>query len=251
MIITYILIALVLIAFLYILVANNYIQFVEPFSEAAAAQPNRWAVVQYDDRALSDHDKKLLEINKAFCKRHNYDHIFITKKYDHLPPYWVKVELVKEKLAEYDGVLWIDTDAVIIDHETSLDKLSTKSFFCCPDPPFWSAPFNAGVWGVRATTEGRAIMDAWMKLFYAAADTWSKDADGKWSTTGPWAGDTYEQGAFGQHIMSGQYGSHIDTLPYERFQGVDQAADRAFALHFSSHQKPLISKFVEEWLSSK
>ncbi len=243
---TYVLIAVLISAFIYLLFANNYVRFAEPFYSG-----NRWAVIQYDDRPLSDADKQLLEINKTYCKKHNYDHIFVSSGYEHLPPYWVKVELVKKYLDSYDGVLWIDTDAVIVDHDMPLEKLSAKAFFCCPDPPFWSAPFNAGVWGVRATPEGQSIMDAWMKLFYASADTWSKGNDGKWSTTGPWAGDTYEQGAFGQHMMTGPYSSYIDKLPYERFQGVDASADSAFALHFSSHQKPLIGKFIEEWLSTK
>merc|ERR1719359_1063209 len=63
-----------------------------------------------------------------------------------------------------------------------------------PPNEYWGPEFNAGFWGCANTTRGREIMDAWTKAYHVEA--WSRGPNGQWTSTGNFAGSTYEQGAF-------------------------------------------------------
>lgn len=208
--------------------------------------PERWAIIQYDNRDLSLIDKDLCERNKRYAARHKYDYILLKDGYENYPPYWAKVVIMRDYLQKYDGVFWVDTDAAITAAETRIEELAanTKSFIMCPDPPMWSSPFNAGVWAVRNTETGRAIMDDWINIYKRVANQWKRDGE-KWSSTGTWAGDSYEQGSFAEHIWP-KYNSHIAQLDWTVFQGTRPETPGAFALHFSSHQKDLRQGFINE-----
>ena len=51
----------------------------------------------------------------AYAERHGYDLITSTESDRRRPPAWAKVPMLRETLASYDLVLWIDADAVIVD----------------------------------------------------------------------------------------------------------------------------------------
>jgi len=44
-----------------------------------------WALVQYDNRPIPEHYQKLIEVNKEYCRKYNYEHILKTEPID-LPP---------------------------------------------------------------------------------------------------------------------------------------------------------------------
>ena len=211
-----------------------------------------WAVVQYDNRPTSAY-KKLLKRNKTYCKRHGYEYIFEYRDFG-LPPYWVKVRLVSEILAtgRYAGVLWLDTDAVVHKLSQSLDSLIVDDsvFYYCGDAPPYSSPFCAAVWFIRDCPAARRLMTSWMSLY--DPKSWNCNA-GSWSTTGPWAGDTYEQGSFVSSMLT-RYRDIIYAYPWSFLQGTTPA-DKSFILHFArssicpEKHGPLVAYLKESWLA--
>ena len=131
--------------------------------------------------------------------------------------------------------MWMDTDAVVHNFETPIDKAGKpeKTFICSPDPSGigMSAQFNAGVWIVKNTDVGRAIMNSWMSAYDPVHWT---DADGKWIAKQGWAGETFEQGAFEKNILP-RYRSSIEILPWHILQGIDAHRTDSFALHLFSY----------------
>jgi hypothetical protein len=187
-----------------------------------------WAIVQYDNRPLDDASKALLALNKKYCDTHGYTHIFETKTYD-LPPYWIKVKLVQEHLHAYKGIMWLDTDAVVHDQSTPLDAmLNGKTMYYAPDCPRWHSKFNAGVWLIQNTVHGHSIMNSWMNS-YSPYD-WKME-NGKWTTSGPFAGPTYEQGAFEKYIKP-RFENHMHVFPWPILQSYEVCPE-TFTMHFA------------------
>jgi hypothetical protein len=52
---------------------------------------------------------------RAYAERHGYELITSTAAHPDRPPAWAKVPLIRSTLDDYDLVLWIDADAVIVD----------------------------------------------------------------------------------------------------------------------------------------
>lgn len=108
---------------------------------------------QFFNTSIVDH---LITNRHAWCIRHNYDCISSEVELDfyckttigqhlHLiePRYWVKPVVLHNCLAVYDRVIWIDTDALILKLDESVETLtstcSSKSIAlagndCDPDP---------------------------------------------------------------------------------------------------------------------
>jgi hypothetical protein len=204
-----------------------------------------WAVVQYDDRTLTNIDKALMARNKYYCNKYGYTYIFIDSGYDDLPIYWRKVKVVQELLTsnKYKGVMWLDTDATVFNMKISLDSVEdiTKHFYKAINIA-GNQIFNAGVWIVRATQKGKDIMNAWMSL-YNPKD-WK--ASGKnWSTNAPWAGDAYEQGSFAYKIVP-KYEKNIKTVDEPYFQGTNSSRNDIFVLHFYNYHKDKRQDFINK-----
>lgn len=192
-----------------------------------------WVVIQYDNREIKEENQKLIDLNKAYCSKHGYDHIMETKLYD-MPPWWIKIKLVKDILNthRYEGALWLDTDAVIHNQDKAIDSLilEDKSIYYSGDAPLWNAEFNAGVWLVKDDIRGNEIMEKWMNS-YNPKD-WSKK-DNKWVSSKEWAGPTYEQGAFIKYVKP-HFEKYIHVYPWQVFQSYE-ASDNTFAMHFASN----------------
>lgn len=160
-----------------------------------------YAIVQYEDRDTSEY-APLMRQARAYCEAHGITYLFVGSGYSQYPPWWRKVFLVQELLPSFDAVLWLDTDATIVSHDHFSTLFDDKHFAFSPNPPMldseslsmFSAPFCAGVWAVRNTPEGNAIMKHWAACFNRAH--WTRSSDGKWVGSGPYAGYAYEQGAF-------------------------------------------------------
>jgi hypothetical protein len=200
-----------------------------------------YLVLQYDNRQLTDLDMHLINQNIEYCNKHQYKHLFITQTFD-LPPYWIKVYLINELLnsGNYDGILWLDTDACIHDYSTKLEDIiiAGKTFYFSPDKPVWeiSSIFNAGVFMVLNNSIGIGIMDEWMKCYNE--NVWRKNETDKWVTTGDWAGDAYEQGSFCTHILP-KYTDQVHVFEWNYFQSnyndmIQSTPPAIFSLHFCS-----------------
>ena len=180
-------------------------------------------VLQYDNRPINNLDMGLINRNVDYCNQHKYHHRFITQKFE-IPPYWIKVMLMNQYIhsGEYEGVLWIDTDACIHDKTIRIEDivLGKKSFYMSPGKPVWNTQntkylFNAGVFLVLHTSAGKDIMNEWMNSYNEKK--WYKNDVNQWLTSGEWAGETYEQGCFSTHIMP-KYINDIHAYDWKFFQ---------------------------------
>ena len=163
---------------------------------------DHFAIVQYEDRPLNDF-KSLVEQNQYYANRNGIRHFLFKSGYENVPPWWRKVFLVRDLLQHYTAVLWVDSDAAVVSSDHFFTLFNDKHFVLSPNPPMlnseslsmFSAPFCAGVWGVRNTPEGRVLMDTWANLYDSTL--WKQIDDAKWiHTKGSYGGIAYEQGAF-------------------------------------------------------
>ena len=211
-----------------------------------------WLIIQYDDRPIDKNDTELIRRNKAYAKKHGYHYNFINTGYTNLPPYWRKVAIAKDLLETdlYKGIMWLDTDAVIFNMDISLDSVgdTAKHFFKATNSA-GNKIFNAGVWTVKNTKQGKAIMKKWLELYDPSK--W-KHVGKNWSTEGEWAGDDYEQGAFAYRIVP-LHGANINTVKEPFFQGVypgeghkGNDSKDVFVYHFYNWLKSRRAAFIKE-----
>lgn len=206
-----------------------------------------WAILQYDDRGIEEMYKKVVEVNKKYCKLHGYTYIYRKDHFD-LPPYWIKVKLSLDllKTNKYKGILWMDTDAGIYDCKMTLEEFTKdtgKHFFISKDAWFDSKyKINAGVWMVKNTAIGRNIMKAWFNKYNR--DLWIKK-DNKWTVDmrlpkirRAWAiSESFEQGCFNQFIIPA-YDDNIKIFPASILSHwIPSEKDGSFIGHFFKHIK--------------
>jgi hypothetical protein len=209
--------------------------------------PSKWIIIQYDNRPLSETDKKLIERNRQYAEKHGYEHKFISEGYDDLPEYWRKVKMAIDILQNYKGVMWLDTDAVVHDMNRTIDSYykSEKGFIKAIDI-FGNQIFNSGVWIVKNTPKMKQLMEDWMNLY--DHEKWKKGANGKWHTDTPWAGEFYEQGSFAKH-MNSKYKENINTVNQSDFHASMnnvKGGKNPFVLHFLNFRKAQIADYVKQ-----
>lgn len=104
------------------------------------------------------------EINERYCRRHGLELVVAAPLADGRHPLWSKVPRALEALAGVDVVLYIDGDAVFVDHERSpdivLEHLTlTQAMLIGED--FTPGVANTGVWLVRNSDQARAVLRDW------------------------------------------------------------------------------------------
>ena len=210
-----------------------------------------WLIIQYDDRPLTELYNRLIDRNKYYCNKHGYIYKFISSGYENLPPYWRKVKIVLDYLNsdKYKGIMWLDTDATIFNFDIKLGLFdssnNTKSFYKSINS-VGNKIFNAGVWIVKNTIQGKQIMNDWMNLY--DPNTWYKK-NGAWHTNGYWADIDYEQGSFAFKVIP-KYNNNIKTLNEPFLQGLNKnganaKAGKIFVLYFYSNNKEKIEPFLK------
>jgi hypothetical protein len=212
---------------------------------------NKVLVIQYDDRKnIPQNLNKLLKINnKLISEDKTADYLFINEPSNDLPPYWKKVKLVSELLEtkNYKYVMWLDTDATIVNLKEELlnfieNLIKNKDMLISNDMPPWSNDnFNAGVWVVKNTTKGVEIMDEWLK--YYRKDLWNI-TNGKWSCKNCiWAKyPGYEQGVFQEKIFN-KYKNNIKQVNWKYLNNpYYKKNDKEVINHFANHYKNEINK---------
>ena len=204
-----------------------------------------YAIVQYDNRELSDDYKKLVERNREYCKKHNYTHIYVNEGYKEFPPYWRKVALVRNLLKEnlYAGILWLDTDACMYNMDRRLETfIEDKYHFYKTDDYMDVSEFCAGVWLVMNSETGLKIMDEWLG-YYKMANWRKNNSKNKWNTNAQWAGPVYEQGAFFTNIIP-KYRDVIKDLPRDEYQATEYKPG-VFIVHFIVPFKERVKDFIK------
>jgi len=106
------------------------------------------------------------EINERYCRRHGLELVVAGPLDDERHPLWSKVPRALEALRDCDALLYIDGDAVFVDHtrgpEFLLERLPPGRALLIGED-FTPGIANTGVWLVLNTLEGRAILDDWSR----------------------------------------------------------------------------------------
>jgi len=206
---------------------------------------NTYLILQYDNRPLTNDFKELININKRYCLRHNYDYKFIHNEYN-LPPYWIKIYLLQKWLSHYKGILWLDVDACVYNMDVRLEHmvLKDKHFYGSPDNEQWNSPFCAGVFLVLNTQIGIEIINTWFNTY--DKNSWKKKGK-KWTASCKWASECYEQGNFIKNILP-IYSNYIHFFHWSFFQSFYSNLKNnscVFSLHFAGEFKNEIPLFLK------
>ena len=172
---------------------------------------------------MEDRSDSLLTLfmnhNREQCQSSRFEYVFLEKSTANVPPYWGKIVELQRLLADpsRDYVMWLDSDAFLYKFDKArftqfLNTNSAYSMIISGDMPPYTSPFNAGSFIVKNDEAGRTIVDTWMSAYHP--DKWSH-ANGKWTTSGMWAGPEYEQGAFVANIFyKDEFVPHIKKVHY-------------------------------------
>jgi len=94
-----------------------------------------------------------------FADRHGYDLELRTELLDpSRPAAWSKIPLMRGLLEQYEIVLWLDSDLIIVDNR---DDLPAPGFMALVEHTTKEGQMpNSGVWALRAGDEARSFLDA-------------------------------------------------------------------------------------------
>jgi len=170
---------------------------------------SRVAVVCYDNRLNNSRIERLKQRNAQYCANHGYDFLFFSThaQDNHMPPYWLKVQIVKEVLEtnKYDYVMWIDSDACFWDANIAIERIfkvfGLAYHFFVAGPDILDS-FNAGVWIVKNCVTAKEFMIDWIQCY--KPEKWIRLKE-KWKCLGLWAGKYFEQGAGKQLLKTDKY----------------------------------------------
>lgn len=198
----------------------------------------RATVVVFDDRSRSEEPFLDLnrQLNQHFCDSHGFDFVFVGgpewAQLSDMPPHWARVAHLLELARLHqenpdDFLLSLDSDAVLANECFALERLLTalpreKSVFLAKDPPMWPPPttwettgvYCSGFVLVRLDSHGRDFLARWTASFDPLR--WWQSEEGRWTTDGNWAGQTYEQGQLNR-LAQGEFKDLVLELPQALF----------------------------------
>jgi hypothetical protein len=178
---------------------------------------------------------------KEWCEEKGIDYQRFDGYRDDMVHYWWKVHKLKEIMNENpdsEYILWFDSDIYIYDFKKDPRDFMTPDldFVAAHDPDDpkdtedW---FNAGVFCVRNSDSGHALIDKWLSLYDPSK--WEKE-DGKWKTNDRWAGPNYEQGSFCEQILQkSEFKNKIKIHPSTYFNELfhwQNPGPECFSIHF-------------------
>lgn len=224
-------------------------------------------LLQYDDRNPL-WAKKLIQRNKQAANFLGWDHLYlINSEFDEtIPPYWRKVYLVEKylKLNIYSYIVWIDSDAVLINEIEFLKciekemKYYSMAFSSNPGIfrlefwlfRLWAAPFCAGVFIFKNNTISLDILKTWKNSYNQSL--WFKINNKnklKWITTGNYGGISYEQGCFEIYIFrSSIFRKHLLQLNHLRMNYLpirgEICTNKTIFLHYWNGNR---KKIYKDW----
>jgi len=104
------------------------------------------------------------DINERYCRRYGLEFIVAPALNNGRHPAWSKVARALGLLGDCDALLYIDGDAVFVDHARGPQVLTerltpTRAMLVGED--FTRGVANTGVWLLRNSTEGHAILRDW------------------------------------------------------------------------------------------
>jgi len=173
---------------------------------------------------------------KEYCKLHDYVYIF-KNKYENelkLPIYWKKLQFVNDVLEnnDFDYVLWLDSDTLIIDKTISLESIledsDNYSIYMGKD---LNTKFNlnAGVFLIKNDMRGLRFLRECIEV-YINRDS-CKDEFGNYALNGAWSKGCYEQGVMNELIKT-KYFNNFKLLDEHIVLNTFMPNTTSFILHF-------------------
>jgi hypothetical protein len=117
-----------------------------------------------------------------YCKRNGYDLIDDESVYDKSRPIpWSKILSIKKYLQQYDYIVWMDADIIILNFEVKLESFINQylfnkesDFLMCIDT---GNKRNTGVWFIKNTDYALKFMDRiYEQTNYIDAGEWEQTA---------------------------------------------------------------------------
>lgn len=198
-------------------------------------------VYLYDDEGNSydrSWDKALMERvtnnRKKYCHKYGYTCINANEVLDKSKPAaWSKLLAVKKYITQYDYVMYLDMDAIIVNFDISLEKILSLKYSISNNPDFimtndWNGP-NTGIWFARNSTfTSWFLTEAWNQ----------KQLVTKKSSTGISHPFEYEQRAFHYLLYSDvwknrklpKYSGDIEQIR-SHFSYLPQCTFNSYSLH--------------------
>lgn len=201
-------------------------------------------VLQMEDRKQSE-----LETLMSYTSKKTLEYggqYFFLESFSELPPYWRKVfglQFLMKKFPKTKLFMWVDSDAYLVNNPLKFIDDKEYSMWISPDAPRYSSPFCAGVFIVRNDKNGQQIIKEWTS--YYKSEDW-KFSDGKWSTNGVWAGETYEQGSFIKNLLPRSEELRIKKMPYHVFSEVNcrEPNQETSAIHLAGSYKEFMQTCI-------
>jgi len=166
----------------------------------------------------------LMDGVKEWAEEHGIEYMRFEDEDPSMVHYWRKVFKLSELMNQnYEYIIWFDSDIFIYDFKKDPRDFMRPDldFIAAHDPsdPDDDSWFNAGVFCVRNSPGGKALIDKWKSLYDASK--WTKDENGKWTTDDRWAGPNYEQGAFCEQILQkDEFKNKIKIYPSTTFNEI-------------------------------
>lgn len=194
-------------------------------------------------------------INERYCKQWGYDYFFKRIPATHMPIYWIRVDqLLRLSKQPYDFLVWMDLDAVVVDHSIPLPELMNAignyAFYASEDPSL-DVVANSGVVVIRNNSQGKRMLTEWHSFCFCDQKLcnhcrfWKRnDTTQKWNCKEckVWARFGYEQHAMGELLQ--KHSEHAIALP-RQFLGY-HTAGRNFITHLFATSDSIRLAFFQE-----
>lgn len=164
---------------------------------------------------------------EEYCRRHGYDFYAISETPPGRSVPWMKIPAALSLLSlEYDWVVLVDIDAVIIDHSVKLEEFTDTRYDAIIGLDHNG--INTGVFFVRNTV--------WSRLFLAEVWTLTEEKMSPW-----W----WEQAGIMRMVKAEGVRNHVKLSPQTHFNSyVTNSLDDSFIIHFPGSAKKEVWRYV-------
>jgi len=106
---------------------------------------------------ITNYSKYTHAINRQYCKKHSYDFISYDRHLDpSRHPAWSKIKAIHNHIDDYDWIMWIDADAIFLNHNKRIEPLLDDGYNIIISKTF--DLINSGVFLIKGNNE-------WSKSF--------------------------------------------------------------------------------------
>lgn len=118
----------------------------------------RLAIATYHSVSYGDFASLTTRNHAEYCARHGYDYFDGTEKISDRPPSWNKIPMLRHILPEYDWVMWLDSDAMVMNLNVEAERIAAgdAALLLTRDP----VELNCGVMLARNCPEAERLLSA-------------------------------------------------------------------------------------------